>query len=80
MLLTVVMTANYDAIPLFSHTLQQICWVKAMCGVPATGKNDQRVNYLALNPYIASNRPAAPMPVPMHMVTIPHFCFSRRMP
>ncbi|CAM5410503.1 hypothetical protein RLIN73S_02315 [Rhodanobacter lindaniclasticus] len=24
--------------------------------------------------------PAAPMPVPMHMVTMPYFCFLRRMP
>ena len=28
----------------------------------------------------ASNTPAAPMPVPMHMVTMPYFCLRRRMP
>ncbi len=29
---------------------------------------------------IASNTPAAPIPVPMHMVTIPYFCLRRRKP
>ena len=30
--------------------------------------------------HIASNMPAAPIPVPIHIVTIPHFCLVRRMP
>src|SRR5690606_34273175 len=29
---------------------------------------------------IASKMPAAPMPVPMHIVTIPYFCWRRRIP
>jgi len=28
----------------------------------------------------SSNTPAAPIPVPIHMVTMPHFCLSRFMP
>ena len=30
--------------------------------------------------YTDSKRPAAPMPVPMHIVTIPYFCPRRRRP
>src|SRR5581483_380623 len=30
--------------------------------------------------YTASKIPAAPMPVPMHIVTMPYFCLRRRRP
>lgn len=42
-------------------------WMPACAGM--TGGNQS-----------ASNTPAAPMPVPMHMVTMPYFCLRRRMP
>ena len=32
------------------------------------------------NPYSDSKMPAAPMPVPMHIVTMPYFCWRRRRP